>query len=180
MKSLSPTSIRMMIFAVALCVVGAGSYGGIWYLLRMSEAKVETYAAQHAQAEAKRSEITALERLYAETQLDRVALRTFVIEKDGVADFLELIEGIARRHGLEPTTRSLAVEEVPHFPEFEALALTLEVGGAYEHIVTMLPIIEALPYQAEIRSVSLERSGTSETGDDLWRGVFMLRVSKEK
>ena len=171
---------RHILILTGLALIGAiGVYGAAWFFLERSADTIREYDAARMEAMVQEQELRQIESLYADSAKDRETLRAFVIGKDGVFEFLELIEGVSREQGLSPSTRSVQVEKSEGGDRFEVLSLTLEVTGAYGDIKALLPIIESLPYQVEVRSVSLEQSVRNDEQGG-WRGVIVLRVSKEK
>ena len=173
---------RNVLLLSLLCFAGSVAvYGGGWYMVHEREAALRTQLEEQQRRAERDRDYTSLQKLYADSQADREKLRTFVVGADGVADFLELFEGAARRAGLNPTTRSVQVEKSEAGAKFEMLAINAEVQGSYGEVSAFLPIVETLPYQIEVRSVSIERVGAAgETDADEWRGLLQLRVSKEK
>lgn len=170
---------KIAIFAASALMLSGGIDAGLWYMLAKGERMVQERTAERIERSAREVQLSTLQRVEEDTAADRAELRTFILGKDDVADFLELIEGAARKQGLTPKTRSVEVEKLEGTTNFEAIALALEFEGSYKGVTAMLPLIESLPYQLEVRSVSLERTG-DEGATSLWRGILQLRVVKEK
>lgn len=153
-----------------------GVYGGLWYEVYRWEEKVREGMAQQAKETEEQRQFVALEKEYVESEKDRRMLKNFVVAKEGATDFLELVESMGRAQGLKVAIKSAQDQALKESTTFELLVISLEVSGSYTSLTSFLPLIESLPYQTEIASVSLEQIG----GEGEWRGLFDLRVVKEK
>ncbi len=162
--------------AMLSLVLSMGVYGGLWYEVYRGEEKVREGMAQQAKEAEEQRQFVALEKEYLDSEKDRQMLQNFVVGKEGATDFLELVESTGRAQGLNVEIKSAQDKEMKESATFEQLVISLEVSGPYKSIVSFLPLIESLPYQTEIASVSLEQVG----GEGEWRGLFDLRVVKEK
>lgn len=176
---MTPKATHTLFISLTLLGASIAVLGAMWFLLAQSADAVQTSMEEQKKETRIAQEHKHLEELYTESEEARTKLRSLVIGKDGVADFLELIEETARRGGLQPTTRSVRVEPLDASTKFEALSLTLEVTGAYANVKAFLPLLESLPYQSEIRSVALDRAAENDKAG-IWSGTFIMRISKEK
>lgn len=171
-RTIQAATISLMLF-VGAC----GLYGGFWYVLSLREEAAAAQTAANALIEAHLRESKTLSTLLTTTEKDRAALGEYVIADSGVVDFLELIERMGRSLGLTIETK-LTTEKIEGSTMFETLVPTFEIDGSYAQVVHMLRVLEALPYQVSIRSVSMNRkAGTLEGG---WHGVFILGITKAK
>ncbi len=179
MHNMTSRTLRNTILAVSALVLSMALYGGVWYMLQQSETTVRERITEQAESATQEATLSKLEKVSVETEADRAELHSYILKDDGASDFLELLEKTARSQGLTPTTRSVQIEAIKGNASFEALSLSLEVNGSYEGVSAMLTLLESLPYQSEIRSVSLDRTEGAD-GSSMWRGTFILRVIKEK
>lgn len=157
-------------------VLSIGVYGGLWYEVYRGEEKVKEVMTQQAKEAEEQKQFIVLEKEYLDSEKDRQMLQNFVVGKEGTTDFLELVENTGRGQGLKVEIKSAQNKELKESATFEQLVISLEVSGPYTSLVSFLPLIESLPYQAEIASVSLEQVG----GEGEWQGLFDLRIVKEK
>lgn len=175
------TTKKSLIIALTLSLVAGGAFGGAWYAVFYYKQIVKQRGATALLASKKETDVLELKKTLEDTEEDRSKLRQFIIGDDDVANFLELVENTARGQGLQVATKAVTVEPIKDTALFEQLSLTLEVEGEYQGVASMISLLETLPYQVSITSVALER--TSLKGDvapQVWRGRFMMKVTKEK
>ncbi len=129
-----------------------------------------------ANAEAREAQVNELLRLLEATAADREALDQFILVEDDVIDFLSSIEAIAGSKNLRFSTESLEV--VKFNDNYNALEVLFKSAGTDEDIVSLLTILEALPYKSEVTRFSLSTSQSSSEAE--FEGLFALRVYLKK
>lgn len=162
------------IFGVALLVLG-----GMAYFVYKKNAVYEEQMHARAVRTATEREVQSLGRILDETAQDREALTGYVLTEDSVVDFLSHISELARSQGVTAETRSLAVAPIEGNKTFEYLTLEVTVLGSFESVTRMLSLLESLPYQVSVRTVTVDRTA-KEGGPSLWRGAYRLYVTKYK
>lgn len=168
---LRSTSRTLTITALA-AILSVASYAALWYLIGD---RLERAAAQNilrAQSLARGLELSALEKMITDTHADRMRLVDFVVTDDKLTEFLALVESTVRSQGLEASTRAVEIEAGTGGP-FEMLKLTIAADGDYEALKRLIVLLETMPYQIDMRSVSLSRGSANS-----WSGVFMFAVTK--
>lgn len=173
-----PSTLKFAIFSSILLVLSGCIYGGFWYIITLREGAMREELSHRAEKIAEQQKVSALASLFSNTQVERKDLHTYVVPEDGVTGFLELIERTLREHRLTVETKSVTIEALPGIVAFESLVVTLETTGSYQDTKQMLALVEAMPYQVSITSVSLERSGKDSGAS--WHGAVTIRVTKEK
>jgi Tfp pilus assembly protein PilO len=165
--------------AGTLCVLAFLALGGMLYAIQQKDATYTNQLRVRATAAATEKEAELLGTMLAETANDRAELTKYVLTEDSVVDFLSLIGDISRTQGVSAETRSLAVESIESTEVFENLTLEVDVTGSFQSVTEMLSVLESLPYQVRVESVTVERTSEAK-GDTLWRGAYHLSVTKYK
>jgi Tfp pilus assembly protein PilO len=172
---MTPFAKKLITMSLVLLVISMCVYAGFLYEVSRSGKRLQEWSNKQIEQVSREQQFSALEKLYEESEKDRAVLKNFVVTHEGVANFLALMENAGRNRGLLVNIRSVQISPIKDSPSFETLKVSVEVGGTYEGLVDFLPVIESLPYQIEITSVSLNHiEGTS------WKGLFELQVVKEK
>ncbi len=175
---MSSKTKHFLISSLVLVVLSCGAYGGLWYAIVLRTNQVYERMNGEATKVERQKSLAALTKALAGTKEDREALQQFIITDDQVTDFLGLVESSARSQGLSISTKSVTVAPLSEDTSFDSLSLTLEVAGPFLRVSTFLSLLETLPFQTRIDSVSLER--TSDKEGDLWKGIFILQATKKK
>jgi len=157
--------------ALALCV-----YVAMWYVVSLREEAIRTDVAEQREEYSRRENASALALVFDDTVAERAELHEYIVSKDGVTTFLELVEQVGREQGLVVDTKSVTPEVLSGEEAFESLVVTIALEGSYEGIKTMLALMESLPLQTHIQAVSLTRG----SGDSTWLGTLTMKVTKEK
>lgn len=101
-------------------------------------------------------------------------LDTYFIQKEGVADFIEILESEGSVVGVSVTLASVEKGEVPNSTELETVRVTVNAVGQWEDVVRYLGVLESLPYQIDISQSVLSRAPEG------WHLSASLAVLKEK
>lgn len=165
-----------IIGAIAL-LGGIAVFVGLLYAVSVRQVSLLELVQEQSEAEAKRTQLTALADLVIDTKEDRDMLASRVVTESSVIDFLSLIEETARGQGLEIETKSLNVRPFNENEIFELLTLTTEVQGALDGVLVMIALFESLPFQVTILNVSLDNVAGDNIGTR-WRGTFNIEVTK--
>jgi hypothetical protein len=164
------TTLLSIIGAIVLCL-SLLAYGGTLYLMETYKRTLVERMQDEARAKANQEFLTELVRLVDTTQTQREELETRIINDVDVIELLALIETIGREQGIVLATESLTTE--PLNEAFEHLRIQLGAKGSYEGIMYVLTMLETLPYQSAIDSVSV----TSDS-EDMWTASIELIVTK--
>jgi hypothetical protein len=162
------------IVAILIFVAAAGVFGGFLFILSNAKGELAVQQNMVADIQSRQQELSSLVRLVSETEPEREELYSYILQEDGVIDFLTLIESLGRQQGVLLETKGLTV--VPIDDAFEALQVGVSVEGSYESITYLLALFEALPQQSSVEKVSLSQSGQSAA----WEAAFTLLVTKYK
>ncbi len=128
------------------------------------------------------------------TQGDRAKIASYIVSKDGVVDFIKLIESIASKSNMEISIKTVresgTVEQATSSPKV-MLSLPLSVTGTWQNIMLFLALLESLPYRITLSKVDFRRIESEEVLDTKkksqfsksnpgWQGDFELSVLKFK
>lgn len=160
-------------------VLALATLAGMLFLVQQKARAYETERHARAMHAAAQKELRSLEALVGETAGDRSALAEYILTEDSVVDFLSHIEDLARIQGVAAETRSLAVEPMQDTDVFEQLTVEVAVTGPFAPVTQILSLLESLPYQVHVRTVTIERvEGIARS--DRWRATYRVYVTKYK
>ena len=114
-----------------------------------------------------------LSNLINETVHEREELRSFLLTEEQTSIFLTDVENIARSQGVTLSTNSLKV--VQQEESFDQLIIQFELEGRTDNVKKMLMVLETLPYNSHISSLSFVRSSENAT-----KGTIELTVTLQK
>jgi hypothetical protein len=119
----------------------------------------------------------------AETMIrNKEDVRRFYTKTLGTkASLLEVqrdLEGLARELGLRPGSRSYSIEEVKGSESVRQFAMTMQVKGTYQQLVSLLDRLERSPHFVTLDQVRLGRREGGETVLDLVLSAY-FRVEPE-
>jgi hypothetical protein len=116
-----------------------------------------------------------------EIQGDLETIDSFFVTSDGVVNFIESVEALARNQGLSIDVRNVSLEEiagVSYASLLEELQVRIETRGSWQDNYNFLTQLESLPYSINIGLSGVEHLDDSD--DPAWRGSFELAVLKLK
>ncbi len=175
---MSSKTKKFLIVSLVLVLCSCVVYGGLWYAVLVRTAAVHAEMTQAAELGEKHRTLATLAKTLASTKSDREELTGFIIDDDRVTEFLGLLESSARGLGLTVTTKEVKVVPLADNASFESLALTIEVGGEFERVRTFISLLETVPFQVHMGSITLER--VSDATENIWKASFVLQATKTK
>ncbi|MBI2630650.1 hypothetical protein HYW73_00330 [Candidatus Nomurabacteria bacterium] len=146
----------------------ASSYAFVFLYMKVGENK-EISLKAHAewQAEAnRRDEIRSLARSIKEIQAERTELETHFAESSNIVPFLDTLEKLAVLAGAKADVKSVDIEE-----EKSELTVSIQTIGSFESTYKFIRLLENSPYELEIISFDIKKSGAGE-----WAGLFKIRL----
>lgn len=87
----------------------------------------------------------------------------FFIKKDEIANFLDVVEGIASSTQTDVSIKSVGEKKIQ---DSAVLSLNIGVTGSYKNVYYTLSLLQELPYQTEIQKIKLYVNN-AETGKEL-------------
>lgn len=167
------TGFAAIMFAL-MTLVGVAVF--LFMLSRMNAA-FEERQNEVAARQAREQALAALERRVLETEDERAALTNFILPHEGVVDLLSLIELLGVEQHVLLQTQSVDVVPLGGSNEFETLKVTVLATGSYEGVLHILELLEQLPYQSELTSVTMTKS-VRGTVPGAWDGTFTIAITK--
>lgn len=167
------------IFSGSVCAIILIVLCGMLYVIDKKDALYTNELRARAARNVAAKEAKLLAARMSETARDRETLAQYVLTENSVADFLSLIGNLGRARGVTVQTRSLAVAPIDGSEVFEQLTLEVDVTGSFASATQMLSLLESLPYQVRVQTVTVNRANEAK-GDGLWLGAYHLSVTKYK
>lgn len=145
--------------------------------------EVKTGRSSIATDQAKESALVVLQELTKETTENKDSLTGFVITKDNLARFIDLIEEVGAKRGA--TTSVVSANELGGVDKkAEVLVgwqLELRLAGQFDQVWQGLKLIEALPVAKEITEVNLIRTSVpGSVGAANWAGGVVINLPTTK
>jgi len=141
----------------------------------------------------KNTEYQLLEKIIKTTEADRAKIASYVVKKDGLVDFIKLIEGMASASGVEVVIKTVVESEVPNQATSSPkvmLTLPLNAVGTWENVSMFFALLESVPYKTTLAKVDLKKMIFEEVSDSKkrrfskanpgWQGDFEFSVLKFK
>lgn len=133
-----------------------------------------------ASDQAKESSLVAIKELTKETTASKDSLASFVITKDNLAKFTDLIEEVGGKRGA--TTSVVSANELGGVVGKKKIVLAgwrleLRLEGSFDQVWQGLKLIEVLPVAKRVTKVSLVRAiASNETGSVNWVGGLVIEL----
>lgn len=162
------------LLAVSLFLGAVLVYASFTTLLLKHKETLRTERAAVADAEMQKKSLSTLEGIVRDSALERETLHGYILEDERVIDLLSLIETMAAEQGVILKTNTLT--KSPIDDTFEELHLTVSVKGSFDRIMPVLMLLETLPQQSMIKSVTFTKS--EQEGEITWLGVIDIGVTK--
>lgn len=128
-----------------------------------------------AEAEVQSRALSALETTVATSKEDREKLSGYILEEEEIIDLLSLIELTAREQGV---TFSTTLNTAPIDDVFEELVMQASIEGSFDGVMRMLRILESIPEQSTIPSVTMSLGGAEN--ERVWTAAIIIHVTKYK
>ncbi len=174
------------------------AWGGAFFLIFRINAQTAGvgFVVSEAQKDlAKDADLRAIKKSLEENDEKMRTLDSFFVPSDGVVDFIETLESIGERSGVELAIGTLSTEVNTKNPnDFkELLRLRLEATGSWGEVYGFLYRLESLPYHIVLENTALTLSASGEniffvagvtqrtpSANEEWKGYFDVTVSKMK
>lgn len=114
----------------------------------------------------------ALVKTTSNIKADSEKANKFFIKKDEVANFLDVVEGIASSTQTEVSIKSVGEKKIQ---DSSALSLNIGVVGSYKNVYYALSLLQELPYQTEIQKLKLSIDN-GETGKILKENTWSADI----
>ncbi len=141
----------------------------------------------------KAEEYQLFEKIIKTTEVDRAKIASYVVKKDGLVDFIKLIEGMATASGVEVVIKTVVESEVQGQATSSPkvmLTLPLSAVGTWENVSMFFALLESMPYKTTLTKVDLKKMAFEDASDPKkrrfskanpgWQGDFEFGVLKFK
>jgi hypothetical protein len=134
----------------------------------------EAQARWEQEAEEK-YEMESLENFIKMSQSDILALNNHFIKSSDVVPFLDTIEKLALKVGVDTKVTSVDIAS-----DNNSLMVGLEARGTFERLYKLLTLLENSPYQLEFTTMSLKKDVVGESEEvseaSTWSAVFKIKL----
>ncbi len=140
---------------------------------------------------AKHSELEGLKSNINQTLSKKEKLVSVFLNHDQAAEFIQLIESLAKEVGISGKTVSVESNDVSELSILgkEQMEIAFEASGSYSKLMKFVSIIEKLPYKSSINNLSISKntkiSSSKNNSTDVavpsgWSLKMVLNVVKIK
>ena len=177
MSTLSKKARRWCTVAAVACLISAVAFGALYARVLQVGARLPALSLQIEESEKRLGAATTLRSLAGEAKTARSNVAKVVIQKEGVADFIEQIESAGR--SIQVVVAVDSVEPQPSaVSDMEELRVVLHATGLWERTARLVALMETLPLESRVLQAVFSRSETG--GGALWRADITLTALKEK
>ena len=171
--------MALLILCIAVTMVG---YFFVIQNVWNKAARVSAYKNDIIFGDQKKQYAENMLRSFEIIQPDIDNLKNFFVKKQGEVEFIELVEKTARGEGLEIEINSVSLDSPVSLTthRMEYLVLRLEVKGTWSSLWNFSKLVEILPYSVDVNSLALVRTQTEKGKPVVWKGVYNIRVLKQK
>lgn len=169
-------SARTKQYLIIALLVAATAVLATLYLLvqiRGQGARLEANSIMINESAAQVEAASRSKRLIAETENERAALRqAFFKEPSDSLDFLAQLETLAPQFNLKLTPIDLEEVSDPTTPRKSEMRFRFGYGGSKSAVLDFTRLLEVLPYQGRLESVTLDAGG-----DGVWAAQVEVRIT---
>ncbi len=170
MFTFESNSKKFLLIAVAFNIFAAGAFGLIFFQVKGKNEHVSNLINEIDRAVTQEQTLSSIKALVQETEKNRAKLADYFIGKEGVVSFIEELEALGSRTGVEVTIDAVEEKVSAGSTQTEELRLTLHFGGTWSSVVQYIGLLELLPIEGRLERVAVS-SNTETSG---WRGDTVL------
>ncbi len=174
-----------MIFNVVLLALGAVFYVGLWYGTNYVSGVIAKERSKAIESGSSVSRLKDIESLLSKKTVEIEKVSGYFLTDDEVVGFLEELESLATRVGVDESTDLVSGAGYPGLDgaKWEGLQVTLSANGSWTEIYQFLSLLERLPYRADLIRAVVEKVSSptpSEKARGDWKGSFTIKVLKSE
>jgi hypothetical protein len=116
----------------------------------------------------KDQEYQLFEKIIKSNEIDRSKMSSYVVKKDGLVEFIKIIEGMANSSGVELSIKTVAESDVSLQASSSPkviLTLPLTTTGTWENTAMFLALLESMPYKTTLTKVDIKKMDLAESAD---------------
>lgn len=167
------TKQRLIILGLATLAV-FGVY--VFMLLKTTEyaGEASTLARSLREKRAQSETLVSQKRIVSDTAPARKELERYFVASEGVVDFIERIEKIAKNIGVALIFNTVEVpKEERVVPSLDRLVLRFSATGSWEQVMRFFALVESLPYALSVADARVEKRSLL-----LWQAVVTITAYK--
>lgn len=169
---MSRRTLIPLIIAACILVLSLGGYVVTFSLVSGLQEESFLLADEITAAQNKEARISRAERTLAAIKEQENTVASHFVSEETIVDFLEELEGIEERAGVEITIGSVSGEG-------EVFAISLNVQGTFVNVMRTLEAIENLPVLIDVLRASIDTT-VRESGDDgMWSASVEYSIVKK-
>ncbi len=160
MKNPSKTK-KTLLVALILNILVWGIYGFVFFKIRSQNEHVSGLLGEANNDIRKDETLRTIKNSLSENKDFISHLDSYFVAKDGIVNFIEMLEDKGRESGVLLSIGSVSVEQDPKVKEDikEILRLKVDASGSWKDVTYFLSVLENLPYVTEVNNVSFTRNG---------------------
>lgn len=163
-----------------LTVVGVALYVYALFDIQARDQRIQIYESEITTKELERKKLDAITNLAEQTEEDRAQIQKYAVPAEGVAELLEIVEGLGASTKADVEIVSVAVKPrvVDERNVFEEVDLAITVQGSFQNVYQTVSLLETLPYPVAITQTRFEvrKDGKAR----VWSASVMMSVLKLK
>ncbi len=185
--------------AFILVLTTSALVAGYFVLFSVIKQKNVTVADASLDLEVKAKQAVAtdsIRKVIVESEKEIAAIEGYFVSAEGVVDFIEYLEGIAKDLGVEIVIQDVQEKDSEFFPQKGELHFKVAVQGSWGGVYRFLTALEDMPYGVRLGYADVKKntSGQMLRGSDTlpvsgastqikvaaWQGDFEFTVLKHK
>jgi hypothetical protein len=176
---------KLLTLFFIISVVGLVLYGVALYF-NYHESLKNSNLIRDVEAQAdKNDKADTIRRIVLETVDSRSKIDSFFLPKNGVVDFLDKIENMAKAKKLTYKIHSINEEDFDGKtlvgPDYlSIIRITLQVNGSWNNIYNYLLLMESVPYRVDVVGIRITKAENLKNDAGKWSGFIDLNILKLK
>lgn len=167
----SKSTVKTAVFGIVLLAVATSIFGLMMYWVFAQGEKLTKQIVVIEEERAQEASYFRLRKMADESELDRVLLASHFLTKEGDSiDFLNLVEGLAAKMGVELETEGLstitAKDESSKWIETQ-----FAFSASREKVLAFIKVLESLPYVSRVTAVDMAARSTTD-----WHAEVTMQV----
>ncbi len=182
------------IFWAVLCVnlVAAGIYSLIFIKIEQKTQASAELSTKIADLTLQKDTLQSIKKNISETSDLRNKIDSYFVSKDGMVDFLNLINDLGAENNLTSKVISVGIEPASMSPDtLEVIRANVQVYGTWADVYHFSTLLELLPLKISVNRFNLEKFSDNNSGSTQnqknasvslrpWTGSFDIAVLKLK
>jgi len=161
-------------------IIAIGVWCGYFYMInqiKITSSSFEDTKHKIAFAMKKEQAVATLKNKVQNSLKTGLDLKDFLVHSDQAADVVQTIEGFGPMVGTKISTQSVSTEGASGLPEgVDFLKILFNIEGSKSSVLKSIELVEALPYNIKINTVSFAKSGDASSTSKWSSSVELVLV----